>query len=50
MKNQVNLTQEELLTIVTLLDLNVDNEDFTEEEREEFSDLSCKLSKYLDIR
>lgn len=50
MKNQVNLTQEELLTIVALLDLNVDNEDFTEEEREEFSDLSDKLSKYLDIR
>lgn len=50
MKNQVNLTQEELLTIVALLVLNVDNEDFTEKERKEFSDLSDKLSKYLDIR
>lgn len=48
-KREVNLSQEELLTIISLLELNEDNDDFTDEERKQFTDLRNKLVEYCDI-
>lgn len=48
-KREVKLSQEELLTIISLLELNEDNDDFTDEERKQFSDLRNKLVEYSDI-
>lgn len=48
-KREVSLSQEELLTIISLLEINEDNDDFTDEERKQFSDLRNKLVEYSDI-
>lgn len=48
-KGQVYLSQHELLTIIALLELNEDNEDFSKEDRLEFSDLRNKLFEHLNL-